>query len=176
MSEGGAAPVRASTVASRSAAVAIAVVVAAAAYAAVVEPTVALYRSTQAEIGDARALLDRFHGLSTRTEALAETLRALENAAPNEGLFVGGESDAQAAARLQDRIKLVSDAAGVEIITIQALPVTEADDHRRIGLGVRMTADTRLLQQVFHEIENGSPLLVLDNVFVRAGPTSHASS
>ena len=155
MSEVGAGPAR-SSAASRSAAVAILIVVVAAAYAAVVEPTLALYRTTQSEIADARAALDRYHRLSGRTEELADTLRAIENAAPDEGLFVGGASDAQAAARLQDRIKSVSDEAGVEIITIQALPVREAEDHRRIGLGVRMTADTRLLQQVFHEIENVS--------------------
>ena len=167
MSEIGGASPRASTAAARLAAAAILIALAVAAYAAVVDPVVTRYRDTQAEIADARTLLDRFKRLSTRTEALADTLRALERAAPLDGLFVGGESEAQAAARLQERIKAVGDAAGVALITIQTLPVTEAQDHRRIGLGVRMTADTRLLQKVFHEIESGVPRLVLDNVFVR---------
>ncbi len=155
------------TAATRFAALAVLAVLAVAAYGAVVEPIAARY-PTQAEIADARALLGRFQHLRSRTEALAESLRALESAAPVAGLFVGGGSDAQAAARLQGRIKAVSDAAGTEIITIQTLPVTDAGDHRRVGLSVRMTANTRLLQQVFHEIESGAPPLVLDNVFVRA--------
>ena len=167
MSEAGA-PSGLSSAATRLAALAVLAAIALAAYGAVIAPIAARYRATEAEIADARALLGRFQDLGARAQALAEGLATLESAAPVAGLFIGGGSDAQAAARLQERIKAISDAAGTEIITIQTLPVTEDGDHRRVGLTVRMTADTGLLQQVFHEIEGGAPPLVLDNVFVRA--------
>ena len=83
-------------------------------------------------------------------------------------LLLPAPSEAQAAALLQDWLKLAVGASGATLASIQALPVTPLKGVVRVGARLHLTADLAALQSLLHGLEAGGPLLLVDNLSIGA--------
>lgn len=86
-----------------------------------------------------------------------------------DALLLPGES-AAAAAYLQQRMGEIAADSGALLLSFELLPVTNTDDAPLKGaMGrIRVTANTQSLRALLHAVESHRPLLLLDNLFVRA--------
>ncbi|MEQ9640281.1 MAG: type II secretion system protein GspM [Alphaproteobacteria bacterium] len=107
------------------------------------------------ELAQARATLARYRAVADDETAPAATTDAL----------LVGASTSQAAAALQAQIKEAAIAAGARLDSVEALTATEDG---RLVLRARLTADTRSLQAMLHRLEAARPVLLIDELYVRA--------
>ena len=59
-------------------------------------------------------------------------------------------------------------AAGAWLTSVQPLPATVEDGHRRIGLRIAFTAEIGALRDILFALEYGRPVMILDGVYIRA--------
>jgi|GWRWMinimDraft_10_1066017.scaffolds.fasta_scaffold04080_2 general secretion pathway protein M len=87
-----------------------------------------------------------------------------------DALLLPGESAAAAAAYLQQRMGEIAADSGALLLSFELLPVTNTDDAPlKAAMGrIRVTANTQSLRALLHAVESHRPLLLLDNLFVRA--------
>lgn len=87
-----------------------------------------------------------------------------------EMLLLPGESSAAAAAYLQQRMDAVATDGGALLLSFELLAPENTDDTplQMVTGRIRVTANTQSLRALLHALESHRPLLVLDNVFVRA--------
>jgi len=85
-------------------------------------------------------------------------------------LLLPGDSSAAAAATLQQRMGELVAESGATQLSFELLPAASvADAPLQIVTGrVRLTANTHALRALLHAIESQRPLLLIDNLYVRA--------
>lgn len=85
-------------------------------------------------------------------------------------LLLPGESSAAAAAYLQQHMGAVATDSGALLLSFELLPLANTDDTplQMVTGRIRVTANTQSLRALLHALESHRPLLVLENVFVRA--------
>ncbi len=165
---------------SRLLAVGLLAAVAAAAALGVVLPLRALQHSLGEEVAHYQRMLATHQavaggrGEATRAAAAADPQAMAE-------LLLAGTTDAAATAALHDRVRELIAASRANLISIQALPSSEAGPQaqpgqpatapsgpRRIGLRVQFAADLPGFQRVVHALESGRPAVVVSGMFLRA--------
>lgn len=118
----------------------------------------------------------------SRVEAAARRLHATrqsmtpDNAAEARteeslnALLLPGVSSAASAAWLQQRMGTLTEESGALLLSFELLPVAaNADTPLQLVTGrVRVTANTQGLLQLLHSLETQQPLLLVDNLYVRA--------
>lgn len=87
-----------------------------------------------------------------------------------DALLLPGESAAAAAAYLQQRMGEIAADSGALLLSFELLPVTNTGDAplKAVTGRIRVTANTQFLRALLHAVESHRPLLLLDNLFVRA--------
>lgn len=126
------------------------------------------YRLVLAEAGRHRAALDGYRRVAGRDAELRRRIDALENdRSLTEALLPAG-SDSGATAAIQDRVQSIIGAAGAWLTSVQPLPTSRDDGHRRIGLRVAFTSDIGALRDILYALEHGRPVMVLDGVYIHA--------
>jgi general secretion pathway protein M len=137
-------------------------------HALVVEPYLAVRHTAEAELAETRAALARMVGLTDRLAERREVLAALKRRrGAAEGLLQGG-SETLIAAQLQNRIKILADAADAEVRSVQVLQARSEAGFRRIAVRGQVQGSLAGIQKLFYEIESARPYLFLDNVELRA--------
>lgn len=109
----------------------------------------ARYRRMAASRDEARLMLDR---LAERREHESLTLRA-----PNAG---------QAAAALQETIKILLEDGGGRLMSTRMLPVKQEGSALRVAAQVRLQADIETLGPALYALESNFPYLFLDGLSV----------
>ena len=150
-------------------AVALTGVVAAALWLVVAAPLISWHADRAEWLTSRRALALRMQQLADGLPALRRQAAALRSG-PGAS-FVGGGNDAIAAAKLQDVVQKMADAAGVTLSSIAILAPEPAGAFRRIGLRVsigyaRWSAVISLLQA----IEQATPPLMVDELELHSLP------
>jgi general secretion pathway protein M len=128
------------------------------------------YQNAEQKIEQSRALLQRYQALAEQRQTLAERLAEQQRRATSATGYLEGTSDALAAARLQDRVKSVVEAAGGELRSTQILPAEPADvdpSIRRAGLRVQFVVAIKGLEETLYSLETGQPYLLIDNLTIR---------
>jgi len=127
----------------------------------------------------ARRDVERLHGLATEYErrrpdipAMKRQLAALRDFRPSQNLYLAGKNATLAGARLQSRIKSLTEAAGGQLISTQTFQRKEKDQVLQIAVRVQMTSSIGVIRQVFHSLEAGRPFLTIDNVTIMAARTA----
>jgi len=123
-------------------------------------------------------LLAQRQALAARMAGLAASLPELKReqaAAPGEDpplAMLQGESDAIAAANLQERVQALGNAAGVLISSVEMLavdpPAGEAAGDRAIRLRLSLRAAFPPLLRLIDLIESGPPLMLVDDIHIEA--------
>lgn len=140
-------------------------------HALIVRPLASSWHDAVIAIEDTRALAAgyaRTAAARPQYEEQAATLRAEQ---PNPDWFLVGETDALAAAVLQDRIGSLAQATGTELRSIQTTPAVDEDGMQRIGATVELAAKTAALLRFAYAIESGMPYLFITTAETIADPS-----
>ena len=140
-------------------------------HALVVRPLSASWHGTVTAIEDARALAAGYARSAAARTRYEEQAAALRSEQPDPAWFLAGETDALAAASLQDRIGSLVQAAGGELRSIQPLPPTDENGMRRVGVTVELASKTAALMRIAYAIESGTPYLFINTAETIADPS-----
>ena len=141
--------------------------VCAGAYVTVVAPLWSDYWSSRQSRLQSAEILARYQRLGGSLEALETRLAALLDAQASQGGYLSGESNALAAATLQNHVNGVVGSTGEKIRSIQVLPVQEKTGFMRIAIRVQVPIRIGGLRRVLHALEGGLPLVFIDNLDIR---------
>jgi len=138
------------------------------AYLFLVEPLVIGYDAIDREIDDTQEQLTHFERLAAMQPAVAQQLQQVDSQQTAQSYYLSGDTDALAAAGLQDRISaLVADNGGT-LRSTQPLPGVEEQGFRRITLKVQLTATTEELFDTLYELESGAPILFIEDLDIQS--------
>ncbi|HXV22667.1 MAG TPA: type II secretion system protein GspM [Alphaproteobacteria bacterium] len=140
-------------------------------HALIVRPLAKSWRDTVTAIEDARLLAAgyaRAAAARSQYEEQAQTLRAEQ---PNPDWFLEGQTDALAAAALQDRIGSMVQSAGAELRSIQAVSAVDEEGMWRVGISVELATKTAALLRLAYAIESGTPYLFINTAETIADPS-----
>jgi general secretion pathway protein M len=143
-----------------------------AAYQLLVLPVAAAYRDAGQAIEHTQGLLQRYRVLAAQRDELAEQVARQEEVAGRSEAYLEGQSDALAAAALQDQVRRAIERAGGELRSTQILPARPADNApgvRRASLRLQLGVDIEGLETLLFELEAGEPYLFIDQITIREG-------
>jgi general secretion pathway protein M len=160
----------------RLVAILLLVTVLATAYLHVVEPTVAAYSDAEDRLLEMQELIQHFDRLAVRGPSYASRLAEVERRQRDEGYYLAGDTDALAAASLQDRLAEAIETNGGVLRSLQPLPGADEEGFRRITVRALMTASTETLVRTLQDIEGGSPILFVDNVEISSEQLGNATT
>jgi hypothetical protein len=123
-----------------------------------VEPLTARLSDAEDQIAQERLLLGRL-----LMEARGLSARPAEDAS-GEPALLPGDTEAEKIAGLQSRVETVAASAGVLLSSVQ--PMAERSEGRLRLIGLRAIASGSIddVQQFFHEIELGRPVLIIQSL------------
>lgn len=156
---------------SRIAAVVLLLLLLGGAYVLGVGPLIATYRQNEADLVEAQDLLSRLRSVAGTEDDLEEKVREIAERQALQSYYLTKETDALAAAELQDRIKVTVGENGGTIRSIQTLLGEDEDEFRRVTLRMQMTTTTEAFLRIIHALETGQPLLFVDNVDIQSRST-----
>lgn len=136
-------------------------------YLLVVAPLIEAYRATDDAIVEAGEMLARYSDIAGRRAALAAQLAELVARQAASGVYLSGETDALAAAALQESVGATVEAHGGKLRSIQILPVSDDGDFKRVSVRVQLTAPLVPLHRILHSLESGRPFVFLDNLDIK---------
>lgn len=91
-------------------------------------------------------------------------------------LLVSGGSSGAATAELQRLVGAMARSSGANIRSTQAASPRDKGEIIEVGLDASLLADTTQLRDMLHAIESGTPLMIVDEISVRAlAPTGAAA-
>lgn len=126
------------------------------------------YNERIAELQDQ---LTRFRAAAAQRPELEQQLERVRRYQRTNDYFLREASQGQAAAQLTNRLKQVvaSNARtdnSCQVLSTQPQPVREPEQFERVTLEVRLRCDIDDLMLVLHELENGVPLVFIDDVSI----------
>ncbi|MFQ5348002.1 MAG: type II secretion system protein GspM [Rhodothalassiaceae bacterium] len=135
---------------------------------AVYVPLFGAYDAAAERLQEARDRLARYRRIAASAERIEQQAAAARAARAQSGIFLVGDTDALAAAALQNTIGALAREAGAELRSVQSLPAEERDGLVRIRLKSQLIMTTRSLERLLYALETGRPLLFVDDIRIRA--------
>lgn len=132
----------------------------------VLQPLFERYAANRAAIEDLEERVARFEAIATRQASLEQELARTERAMNFSTLTLQADSATLAAADLQERVKAAVQDAGGSLTSTQILEAEKVDAFERVSVNVRMTGATPAVQKSLYALENGRPLLVIDDMLI----------
>ena len=161
---------------SRMMAIALLIAVIAGVWAGLAAPIIDQNRSQKAEIERANRLIMGFEPRREDIGALKRQLAALRNDPTSSGAYFTARNTTLAAAKLQSRIKTLTEAAGARLRSTQVLTGEGGKDGpERITVRATMVGSVEAIRSVFHTLEAGQPFVFLDEVSITAPPIRKSS-
>ena len=127
------------------------------------------------QIEDQRVLLGRLSMAPNRNAYVADLQRAVD-AVPLSRLVLKGDTEAIQLAGLQAMVGDAASKQGIRVASARALPASERDGVRLIGLRFDVRGDLAALQALLHRIESMEPSLLVDGLQIRGGNTSEQAA
>jgi general secretion pathway protein M len=126
---------------------------------------------------DRSALLDQRQELLAHMRDLAATLPALRAASADKhdegtraaSILLPGDSDAVAAAALQERVQKMAADAGASLTAVETLPPTStAGRWHKVALRINLNASWPVLMELIRSVEKSSTRILVDDVRFRS--------
>ena len=152
---------------SRLAAIGLLAAVIAAVAVFAVMPTLQAYDDTEIALARAKEQVIGFERVARGRSAYAARLEELTARESASQVYLQGETDALAAARLQDQVSGVIERHGGTVRSIQSLPGQDDEDFRRVSVRVQFTGTTESLFQAVYSLETARPFVFIDNLDIR---------
>ncbi len=134
----------------------------------IVEPLFGSYDAAEARLEEARSRLARYRDIAAAADRVERAAALARAERVSSGVFLVGDTDALAAAALQNTIGALAREAGAELRSVQSLPPEESEGLVRVRLKSQLITTTRGLKRLLHALETGRPLLFVDAVKIRA--------
>lgn len=152
---------------SRAAALALLAAVLLLAAAVVATPLWLLHRRYDGALDDASTRLQRYARIIGMRDGLQK--KSVEVAALGKTPhFLKSTSPALAAAELQEQARVVLEANGGKLNSIQILPPKDEGAYRQVSVTMQLTAPLSALKAMLYALESARPYLFIDNFTVRA--------
>ncbi len=136
-------------------------------YGLILSPVFTAYRETGDEIEQTSELLERYQRISTNHPALKGRLEDLVRQTAKSGIYLPGNTDALAAAELQENITSTIERHGGKQRSIQILPVANDGDFRKVTVRVQLTATLGAFTRILHSLEAARPFVFIDNLDIK---------
>lgn len=149
---------------SRAAALGLLALVLAVIYGIVLAPLFAAYGRTDKEVTEASDMLGRYQRVAAMHGALQARLDELAARQEESGIYLSGDTDALAAASLQDMVNAAVESGGGRQRSLQILPVENDGEFKRLGVRVQMTASIGEIARILYSLEAGKTFLFVDNL------------
>ncbi len=151
---------------SRVAAVGILLAILLAIYGVLVSPLIAAYSQVNGDIEQSTELLARYQRVTAQYPDLKRLLDRVNADHTASGVYLPGDTDALAAARLQEIVNSRVESNGAQVRSVQILPTKEDGDFRRVGVRVQLTATIAAVARILYAFEAGGTFLFVDNLSV----------
>lgn len=136
----------------------------------VVDPVRSWFGDRQAQLDQRQELLHHMHDLS----AMLPALRAASADRPDEGaaaatIMLPGDSDAVAAADLQERVQKMAADAGANLTAVETLPPAAAAGRwHKVALRINLNASWPVLMALIRSVEQSPTRILIDDVRFRS--------
>ncbi|KFI23350.1 type II secretion system protein GspM [Nitrosococcus oceani] len=138
------------------------------AYFVLIQPVIAKHGFYHEKIASMQQRLTRYNQIIASRPALEARLKQLQRKQAANAYYLEQQSAPLAATELRRRVKAVVESSGGVLTSTQSLPVVENELFPKVGIRVRMTGDTEILQKVLYDLEASRPLLFVDDLQVRS--------
>jgi general secretion pathway protein M len=129
------------------------------------------YRYYQNSLERHQERLAQLERMAATREPVQQLIAKIQQDRNVTAQYLPQSAPALAAAELQQRIKAVVEAAGGTLQSTQALPPVEEGGAVKVAISAIMNGDSSSLQQVLHNLESQTPLLLEDNLELSARQT-----
>jgi general secretion pathway protein M len=136
--------------------------------ATILVPLINVVATYNESIEDLQFELLRYKRIAAGKGQVLQYLDRLKREQGDQNHFSDRATPALASADLQQLIKKVVVDAGGRLLSTQVVPETEEDHFVRTSIKVQMSGDTMALRSVLHDIETARPMLIIDNLTIRA--------
>lgn len=138
------------------------------AYFALVQPVIAKHAFYHENIASMQQRLQKYKQIIASKPTLEAKLNQLQREQTTNAYYLEQQSAPLAATELRKWVKTVVESSGGVLMSTQSLPAPEGEPFPRVGINVRMTGDTEMLQKVLYSLESRRPLLFIDNLQIRS--------
>jgi Tfp pilus assembly protein PilO len=138
-------------------------------YLVLVYPLLALNRSWSQDLSHKRQLLVRYQALQESKARVGQALQALKGAVSQmEGQFLAGGNSAVASADLQEILKNVTGAHGVQMTSIKVLQPRDAGPYQEVPVQVQLSGTVAQLLTILYHLEHHKKLLFIPELEINA--------
>jgi len=152
---------------SRTAALSLLVFVIGALYLLLVSPVLEAYRSTDEASQEVLEQLARYEHISKTNPNRKAELEKLAKQQSRSGVYLAGDTDALAAAGLQEDVSAKIKKNGGKVRSMQILPVKTDGDFKRVSVRVQLMATLGSFARILYALESGKPYVFIDNLDVK---------
>ncbi len=152
---------------SRAAALALLVALLVLLAGAVAVPLWLLNRHYDAALEDSVTRLERYSKIAGMRDGLLKK-SAEVNALAASHHYLKSASPALAAAELQEQVKVILEANGGKLNSIQILPNKDEGAYRQVSVALQLTAPLSAVKGMLYALESARPYLFIDNFSVRS--------
>ena len=135
----------------------------------VVWPICEGFSERDAAVTDQRAVLARLQGVIAQ-EARVQAIARDTEAQVQGPEFLRGPNDGVISADLQTRLKVLAEAAGARLRSVQALPAASREQIRYIGSRLEISGPIGAIHRAVHAVESAKPYLFVTAGFLRPSP------
>ncbi len=111
--------------------------------------------------------LERYRAVAARGPDLESQLIGARQQLQRSDYYINATTTALAAAELQRKAKQVVEQAGGTLVSTQNLAAAQ-ENPDRLAVRVRMNGGADILAEVLHALEEGRPLLFVENLSIRS--------
>ncbi len=163
-------PLAPGSLASRLAAIALAVAVALLAKAAVLDPALQAQRQTTEALGQAAAQLARLQAVAATKPRLEALAARLERDMGRSDAFLRADTEALAGAALQERLRSLAGSEGIALGAMQWGAEKAENGLGRVSVRVQISTSIGPLYALLAAIETGTPPLFIDDIDIQGPP------
>ena len=130
----------------------------------IVGPVLGWYSGRAEWLEQRSALARRMADLAASLPQLERQVAALPTTKANPDALLPGETDAVAAAALQERVQEMASQVGAPLSSVEMLPATQLGQFRRIGLRVATQAEMANVIHLLQSVEAAKPRMLIDEL------------
>ncbi len=127
-------------------------------------PVLGWYADRTEQLNQREMLAGRMAEVAAARPELQRQAAGLSASSAAPGALLAGETDAVAAATLQERMQDMAAKAGAQLSSVEMLPATQAGQFRRIGLRVAVQAGMANVIHLLELIEQAKPRMLVDEL------------
>ncbi|MCU7932601.1 MAG: type II secretion system protein M [Candidatus Thiodiazotropha sp. (ex Codakia rugifera)] len=135
---------------------------------AAIYPVWSLNTTYDEQITDAQHQIQIYQRIASQNNQYQQEFNHLKRSQQTDRRYLQSNTDSLAKAELQRRMKQVAGKKNGEIISTQAVQVTQEEDLNRVAIRVRMKSTLENMKAILHQLETGKPYLFVENITVRS--------